>query len=79
MMQNSVKCNFFNEELENFVFNQPTKFVMEGKTKSAETWVELIDKLCVMLIKKDAGKMQEFLNEKIEFHIFQTLSRASTL
>ena len=64
MMQNSVKCNFFNEELENFVFNQPTKFVMEGKTKSAETWVELIDKLCVMLIKKDAGKMQEFLKEE---------------
>lgn len=64
MMRNMRKCRFFDEELDKFVFNQPTKFVMDGKAVEVGTWVELIDELCAILLKKDKQVMQEFLRDE---------------
>lgn len=64
MRNNTKKCRFFNEELDKFVFNQPTKFVIDGEAKHVGTWVELIDELCDILARRDEGIMQEFLKDE---------------
>lgn len=58
------ECNFFDWQLNKFVYEQPNHFVLKGKKYSVDTWVDLIDTLCLILEEENQGLMERFLDDE---------------
>jgi len=54
------RCSIY-EDFNDFVFTQPSSFTVKNKTYEIETWVELIDTLCLVLKKKNRKTFEAFL------------------
>jgi len=57
-------CNVFKDRLENFVFTRPTCFILNNKEHNIETWVDLLDKVCVELSKTDTETFKDFMKDE---------------
>jgi hypothetical protein len=62
--ETGVQCDFFGDELERFVFTKPRAFTLKSKRYEAETWVDFLDTLCSVLMKKDNEMFKGFLEDE---------------
>ncbi|WP_097006522.1 hypothetical protein [Lacrimispora amygdalina] len=60
----NIQCNIYEDSLDTFVFTQPAQFIMGNKEYEVSTWVELIDHLCVILMRRNSETFETFLNDE---------------
>lgn len=66
-MQDSRSCDFFRDKLGTFVYTKPKEFILDDNYfQNAETWVNLIDEVCVLLKKKNPELFEEFLINELD-------------
>lgn len=63
-LTSGVQCNFFGNELDWFVFTKPKVFTLKSKRYETETWVDFLDTLCSVLMKKDNETFEGFLEDE---------------
>lgn len=61
---NGYKCDVFEEKANAFIFAQPKSFTLYGEHHEANYWIELIDKLCVALKRKNNQTLDAFLEDE---------------
>lgn len=59
-----TQCNFYEDDLNEFIFTQPEIFVFRGREYEELTWVGLLDELCFLLEKENSQTFQSFLDDE---------------
>jgi len=62
--ETGVQCDFFCDELDRFVYTKPRAFTLKSKRYETETWVDFLDTLCSVLMKKDNETFKDFLEDE---------------
>lgn len=63
-LTSGVQCNFYDDDLERFVFTKPNAFILTSAWYEVDTWVDFLDTLCFILMKKDNETFNHFLEDE---------------
>lgn len=59
-----VQCDFFDGNLNGFIYERPKAFILKSERCEVETWVEFLDKLCHLLMQRNEDTFKSFLEDE---------------